>query len=309
MASKDSEGGARVGTMRLIIFMILIAFLEALAQTPPPQLRPKQDPMQGGYLTKPLPLSVDTVGPGFKGNDIVALVAELKRSTKSASKSEFETTPQYEQRIRSFLESRSRQYVFVLDEFTAAANYNADKNVMNISVTAPFMVGLFDKDVQMVNDTPGDSSYFSSGFELRSLPRSTTQYVATNGLGVKINVTRSTFDEFGVVISKDDALFADLEPCCDHIGTRATLSIDMAVQTAKALKPFLRVALVCTLVNPTVYEGAEEKSPTISFPREIKIKQQYLLVHPDELWVYDRRSGHILGKFIHEVEPAEVKNM
>ncbi|MBZ5635559.1 MAG: hypothetical protein LAO55_20735 [Acidobacteriia bacterium] len=282
--------------LRLAIHFLLYGSI-VFAQTPPPKPTPKQAPPQSAYLTKPLSLSVDILGPSFKGHDIVAIIADLKRSPLGVPKSEFETTRQYEQRIESLLASKSRQYVFAQVEFTEAI-YDADEKIMNVSVTAPVVFGLFDSDIHMVNDPTGDSTYFSSHLELRSLRRSTTQYVATNGFGVKINVTHFTSDEFGVVIDKSDTLFADIEPCCDHFGTRkAVLSLDMDVSNAKALKPFLQVALVCTLVNPTVYEGTDGRSPTISSPIETTIKQQYLLVHPDELWLYDLRTGHVLGKF------------
>ncbi len=279
--------------MRLLVGVPLI-LAHAFAQGSPPKSATKQIPAQSTYLTRPLPISAETVGPSFRGHDIVSLVTELRRSPLGAAKSEFETTPQYEQRLKSLLESRSRQYVFALDEFTAEASYDADKEVTNVSVTAPFVVGVYDSDNHIVNDPKGDSTYFSSGIELRSILRSTSQYVASNSLGVKVNVTRSTYDEFGVVINKDDTLFLDIGPCCDHAGTRkAVLSLDMDVQTAKLLKPFLSAALVCTLVNPIVYAGTGGTTPTISSPREVKTNQQYLLVRPDELWVYDRRSGHV----------------
>jgi hypothetical protein len=292
--------------MRLALAFLLHSM--AVAQIPS-KATPKQAPLQTAYLTNPVSLSLETVGPSFKGHDVVAIVAELKRSPLGAPKSEFETTPEYEQRMQSLLGSRSRQYVFVLDQFSATPSYDADKMVMNVKVTAPFVTGLFDSEMHIVNNPTEDSMYLSSGLELRSTLRSTTHYIATNGFGVKVTVTRSTFDEFGVVISKDDALFGDIEPCCDRIGTReSVLAVDMDIPTAKAVKQYLRVALVCTLVNPTIYEGTDEYSATISDPRETRIKQQYLLVHPDELWVYDRRSGHIFGKYVAAYEPSGAKS-
>jgi len=284
--------------MSLFARVLLVLVCPVFAQTPSPPKFPAKS-AQTVYLTKPLPISVDTVGPNFKGHDIVSIVGELKRSPMGVPKSEFETTSHYDERIKTLLESRSRQYYFVLDEFAATAVYNADDKVMSIKVLANAVSTLFDNDIHMVNDPTGDSPYFSSGFAVRSILRSTGHYLATNSFGVKVNVARSTFDEYGVVIDKGDSLFADVKPCCDHIGTReALLALEMDVQTAKALKPFLRVALVCTLVNPTIYEGTGGSSPTISYPREIEIRQHYLLVHPDELWAYDRRSGYILGKFV-----------
>src|SRR5262249_48563889 len=148
-----------------------------------------RQPTQSAFLTKPLNLSEESVGPNFKGHDIVGIVAELRRSPLAVPKSEFETTKDYEQRVKSLLASRDRQYAFVLNEYSVQSAYNADEKVMNVSITAPFVFSLFDSRSHDPNDPTGNSTYFSSHLELRSVLRSTSQYVATNGFGVKVNVT------------------------------------------------------------------------------------------------------------------------
>jgi hypothetical protein len=226
-------------------------FCYALAQAQQPKPAQKAARTQTAYLTKPLALSVESVGSGFKGHDIAAVITELKRSPANAPKSEFETTQQYEQRVKILLESKNRQYVFVLDDYAASGTYDADKEVMDMVVTAPSEIGLFDSDTHMVNEPADSTRYWSSSIELRSVVRSRTQYVGTSGLGAKATVTHITYDQYGIVLSTDDLMFSDT----NGIGTRVSHSIlEMNVQTAKSLKPFLRVALVCTLTTPTIYK-------------------------------------------------------
>jgi TonB family protein len=274
--------------------------LETMARSPskpPPPSRQSAParaiPSAMAYLIKPLPLMVDTLGTNFNGHDIAAIVNDLQHSPLGLPKSEFETSKEYDQRIKILLTSKLRQYVFVLPRSDIQLNYDADQRQMNVTVRAAWLVGFDDSRL----NTGGTSSdiYFWSAIEFRSILRSRTQYTGSNAFGVKATVTRATFDDFGIILDRTNSMFQETDSSGDR---EATLSIEMAANEAKAVKPFLRVALVCTLASPLVFETTDQTTPTISSPLQFRTTTHHVVVHPDELWVYDVRSGHIFGKFV-----------
>lgn len=239
------------------------------------------------FLSKPLDLSLETLGPRFIGHDIVAVIRELAGSPLNKPKSEFETTVEYTARIKRLMDSRERRYTFVLNAFLYDdAAYDADREIMTAKVEA-HQLFLFDAS-DSISDRPA--------LELTEILRSKGAYVGKNAFGVSAQVTRTVTDEFGLaLLDDDDELFSQADGA---IGDRSvSTEIEMPANEAKLIKPFLRFALVCTLDNPTVYTNTDTSSATISNPREVKVLRHYILVRPDELWVYDARSGNVLSKF------------
>ncbi len=183
---------------------------------------------------------------------------------------------------------------------------------MDVAVTAPLVTGLNDDAMREPNKTPGESS----GIALRTFLVSHSRYLGTNALNVRVVVNSFTFNEYGIVLTNDDALFADTR---SWESRTATATIGMDAQMAKDTKPFLSVALFCTLVTPTVYQGVATTTPTITSPVEGKITKRYILVRPDQFWIYDVRSGKVLKKCLpakpvllsslpETTEPLEVGN-
>jgi hypothetical protein len=277
--------------MRLIISLFLVG--QAVAQSAP-KTKAVSIGVQNRYLAGSLSISAETVGPNFKGHDITAIIGELRRSPLATAKSEFETTQEYGQRIETVLASKNRQYAFALDGFNVALAYDADAKVMKTSVTAYGAPFVWDANLK----GPNGEEYFSSGFSLRSIVRPRTTLIK-NARGAWVSDMHDNIDEFGIVISKDDGMFAEDFADTGSVSTRkAVMSLDMDAQTARGLKAFLRVALICTLVDPTVYVGSDSVAPTRSHPIEIRVNRNYILMRSDELWIYDQRSGNVLGKFL-----------
>jgi hypothetical protein len=224
------------------------------------------------------------------------LIRDLNQSPMSASKSEFETSEHYEERRSSLFASKRGQYVLLPDDSTVLLSYDADNEDMNCSVKADSIIGL-DEELASNLPTTSDADYHWSGISLRSVLRSKSRYVASNSLGVRVNVTSAVFEEYGIVFSKNSTMFEDSDST--SLGDRvAYLTLKMKAQDAKQTKPFLKIAVVCTLMSPRVYETVDGHTPTITDPVELTVKKKYVLVRADELWLYDKRSGYILGKFV-----------
>ena len=267
----------------VVLFLLVVSSGIVVAQPKGPTAS-KQAATQSSYLTAPLSLAATTLGPNFTGHNIVRIIAELAASPLAAPKSEFETSAAYESRKAMYLDSKSRQYAFVLTSQTEFV-YDADAEQMSVKVTAS----------QRFYIDAGESR--DHGFTLQTDIKSATKYVGSNALGVKATVTRVESDVFGVALSKDDRLF-NIEASSFASKQEAKLAVDMDGATAKQLKPHLRVVLICTLVDPTVYVGTEYHSPTITVPTEITNDQEAVIVHPDQVWVYDNRSGKVITKVI-----------
>ena len=234
------------------------------------------------YLTHPLSLDEVTLGLGFQGHDIASILSELKQFS-NPNKSEFETTLQYQQRISTFLESKSRQFVFVLeDEEAIKVKYDAEKGVTTLSLTMKEEDASFGGDFQ---------PYLVATKSIKETSR--TSYTDKNAIGVKFQVMKIIADQPGLAFRKTELLSDDAHQKKDWL----TFEIDALA--AKALNPYLRVAFVCTLLTPMIFEHLYTKHvPTISQPWLLEIRKQYMLIHPDELWLYDVRSGWVVMKFI-----------
>jgi hypothetical protein len=63
-----------------------------------------------------------------------------------------------------------------------------------------------------------------------------------------------------------------------------------------SLKPDAKLLLVCRLTEPWLRTTASGHDPTFSEPFETIVGESYLQVIPEQLWVFNSRTGEVVRK-------------
>lgn len=244
-----------------------------VAAVPPP---PKPAPRQLS--------DTDTRVPdGFTGDDIRRVYAALK----SGGKSEFETTVAYRKRLAD--EARSTVYSFLVQP--RRAQYDADRGEMVLQLRVKV-----DPSTTDVNE---DSITISADSKEE---RSTFQ--ASNALGVKVDVQRTTETDYGLAAVKVPAEMigrqvpgAMYEYYERFLEVRVPMSSDDARQRKDALR-FLFRAHPSAATKARTFEDSYEWKATINSPtsRVTQSYAAYVDVGAFAVWVVDPLRGDVLTK-------------
>ena len=70
----------------------------------------------------------------------------------------------------------------------------------------------------------------------------------------------------------------------------------MTPDDAKALKTDAKLLLVCRLAEPWLRQSAHGHDPTINEPYETIVGDNYVQVVPEQLWVFNQKTGEVLRK-------------
>ncbi|HZL55578.1 MAG TPA: hypothetical protein VFC21_00760, partial [Bryobacteraceae bacterium] len=120
-------------------------------------------------------------------------------------------------------------------------------------------------------------------------------YVGVNAFGVRRNVTRSYSDTYELILADLNGIF---EPTGEgaYKASEAPIRLQMSADQARDLKPNLQIAIVCTVASPRVYEDIETEDATIISPLENHTWARFIAIRPDQVWVFDTRTGRIVSK-------------
>jgi hypothetical protein len=231
------------------------------------------------YLRGPFVQADPTsLGPGFLGHDIKAVVASLSKSVPE--KSEFETTEQFADRLASV--QIQKQYIFVNDPATDA------HPIDDYSSAGAFE---YDADVQAFKRTV-TMFYFDGRFAVRTIRMAAGQFVASNAFGVRTTVSRFEKTVYELQIKESSPFFEKGGP--NETLVLINLTVPMEVATAAAAKSHLRLALLCTLTSMEVQRDDSVDDATIDHPVELHWHERILPVRIDRIFVFDNRTGRIL---------------
>ncbi len=263
-----------------------------------PATKGKAPTASPGYLRDPfVKESLATFGPGFLGHDIKAVVALLEKASPK-SKSEFETTAQFEARVAS-ISPVGKQYVFVNDPSADAQHidkYNdAGEFVYNADEQA------FDRSIMMAYLGPSSDRRTGTGgmFMLRNITVPTGQYAATNSFGVRTIVSRIEKTLYELQVLKTEGKLSKTGGDSSRPYASASsmfIDIHAPMKTGEAIsaKSHLRLAFICTVSASEVWREDNVTEPTIDNPVEIRWHEITLPVDINEIIVFDNRTGEIL---------------
>jgi hypothetical protein len=255
--------------------------------------------------------SAVSVTPGFRGHDAAQIATLIDNHNRP--RSEFETSAHYAARSGAGPDI-ANTLVFVLP-YTAEgwANetvrfiYDADSQVM----TGVFTTG------STLFGSPYADGIKRTTVPLRRIVQSRSQYVGENAFGARALVTDTGYRIYGLAITHTEELLrfgatkihqelvdlpqAEREEIERTLGDsdaqyRLVLPFVVPLAQAKALKPRLRLALVCVLQQHLTYDTEGGVEPTVSDPRGGYIWERYISVIPIQIFAFDVASGKILAR-------------
>jgi len=205
---------------------------------------------------------------------LVTLNADLK-------KGEFETTAEFQAR-KERLRPPNPSVTFLCESEDAEFQYDADRKVFSVTPKA---------EVRRLSEDGGNQDVQLASLRLIRKEIDSRDYVGTNAFGSTTEVHSVSYREYGIILA-DDSVIAPVQG-----GTPTTFSLSMDVQQARALKLFLRLALIGTILDPKVYTDMTLVNATIHDPNELTIKSFFIPFTVTEAQVIDIRSGKTLKAF------------
>jgi hypothetical protein len=246
---------------------------------------------QPNYLTVPLDINTGNLGPGFAGNDIVGIYKALKNVPGIAPRGEFETTEQFEQRTSEMAKKPILGSIALNDHFAFVISremvmgslplqltYDADLRLLQADFSAEYA------DFSIDPDKARRTAVLLRQVENGPLPGSTTRGSASIALNrhpdyYSISLARDWLFQPG----KSQLSFSHL--------------MDVAPEEAKLLKDDLRAVLVCRITPP----WTRRKSFGYASVRTGGLFNVYYLeVVPEQLWIYNSRTGEVVEQITEE---------
>lgn len=140
----------------------------------------------------------------------------------------------------------------------------------------------YDADAQELGITL--SSFSHTALCIKKQTISSRNYVGTNAFGVKVRVRSLIEGTYAVSFNASDWL------------TVQGLVLAISAQQARVIKPHIRLLLVCSLREPFTQENVIGQDATVRNRYEHYIDEHYVTIQPEQLWIFDARSGRVLSK-------------
>ena len=221
----------------------------------------------------PSPKSIRKATPAqpLARNDIVMVADSLVTSGGLKGKGEFETTVGFDARIKE-VALRYGQLSFLVPEFSVQFKYDADAVKMSVELATwlRLPVGASEKYGVIVN-----------GLILRSR-------TVSNGPPAKLQ------REHGVFFEPSSPLLDSLEKEDIDLLQVYKFTFPMDVESARAMKTFLRAVIIGRLLEGRVYESHEHFDATRRSPMSMNRESLLVPFLIDEIRVIDVRSGKVL---------------
>jgi hypothetical protein len=249
---------------------------------------------------RPFDIQIDKLPAHFSGHDIKAIYTELAARRSKAIKGEFETTQEFEARIKReaaapiFGRLDKRAYLaFVIQNSSGETIYDADRETMTTAVVLASGAENIYK--------PSDKKALTSKAEVAG-----EKYEGSNAFGAKTIVSRHTGIDYNVAFTnhqsfgisryiKSDTLKRGHTE--DYFASDAILiKIPIGLDLAREIKPRLKVLAIVKLIEPYTYDGNFYDKPTMDNPSEYIIQYHFLNTELIELWIYDDATGQVLIK-------------
>lgn len=214
----------------------------------------------------------------------------VKNSPTLKEKSEFETTAAFQVRRSRFADEPligdlkpTGLLAFLVEDSALATHfmYDADAQTLAATITGRTMRFIMDADKATLD-----------GVLVRNVTRSRDTYIGGNAFGANVKVDRTFIEEFGLAFEQGGWLFR--EPA--RSPREFTYLLAMDAKEAERTKADLRLVFVCRLVAPWIRKGAHGHDATVSEPYEMVIRENYLQVVPEQLWVVNARTGDVIRK-------------
>jgi TonB family protein len=228
--------------------------------------------------------------------DDIETVVHQFLTTGAGTKSEFETTAQFETRMKQ-LTQPDKKYAFAYDlscdDHYCVFMYDADEAVMTASI--------------MTTGHAADANH-SYTITIKDVMRHIDRHIGQNAYGAKVDVVSSFSDNYAILISRDaDVWLHSFSPRVSDPGALySTLQFPLNIERARRLKMNLRVIFVGTIPNAQVYRESGFRAATVSDPSERTLQWFYINFDLSEVRIIDVESGHVVADFSREEATSQI---
>jgi TonB family protein len=228
----------------------------------------------------PFLLTDAAIKPNTKGLDVESLISTALRKAPPV-KSEFETNADFEERTRKFGEAvfsgrftdRKVAIIHPVSSFpllwrggnqTTEVTYSAETEVMSVRL----------------------HSWVMCGVPLKRTVTPKRSYTASNNFGRKVEV----------IVADEAETCLELDGGGDLKIDDLTLTFSIPKKEAPTVRKSLSLIVIGRLSPPYATSNSRRESPTMTNPVEIKKVTRSLVLKPDDVWVVDSSTGHVLAK-------------
>ena len=208
----------------------------------------------------------------------------LEGIQQQGTKSEFETTAQWRQRLealklRPIIGGMNAQSIWAFTVLFTKSTYDADRQVLDVFVDVSLNEGRATIIAKL--DSKEDSSY-----------------LGTNAFGAVRDVSRSesTFHGISLTNSSSFVLVKHKEDVRIYERTAFAVSVQIAADNAKELKDKLAALVVCRLTDPFVEHRDTYEPATFRSPYSTTHHFRNVVAQAIELWIFDQSSGTVYAK-------------
>lgn len=257
-------------------------------------------PPAGPPAAVPFDVSTKKLPPNFTGHNIKALYAELSKRQSRAEKGEFETTTEFESRVKREADAPilgglpvDSTLAFKLMNASGETVYDADAQTLTLALALGKPIKEYES-VEYMRE-------LSVEYEIAK-----DTYQASNAMGAQIDVTRHRGKNYNLAFANFptfqvkrylNSITRKLGYTSDiHKIDAIVIEMSMDVPTAKRVRDTLAALAIVRLVKPYTFEGTFYDKPTFNRPEEFFVQSFYLNVEVLELWVYDTATGEIYAK-------------
>ena len=214
------------------------------------------------------------------GNSIVQVIDALIAAGGAKAKGEFETTRDFDSRMKA-LSSRYGQLVFLVSEQTTASfKYDADAGEMTVELSAYVA---FD----------GSENLDTRVFHLSGLVQNAS-YVIKNPYGIETSRKKKNYFQYGVKIGPDSPVLAAMSSNDNTAVTVYTFTFPCDGAAARSIKPYLRAVVVGSMIGGHVYQSSEPLDLFSAVSVE-QLNVLYVPFHIQEVRVVDVRTNKLIA--------------
>lgn len=207
----------------------------------------------------------------FSGDDIAAVVSKMKKlRSKVGIKSEFESSEEYKSRVDKNANTEE-DLELVIKPQNVETKYDADNKELHLSIaTDPMGMG---------------------GFILRSTDKRGGSYMATNGFGAKVNVTKFSrkvvkFEPISLACSKE-FFGSNSRPTSNDL----TLSVDS--ETAKRMKNNIAVLYTASPTTPYYLRTDQAYPATYKMPMHVDSIEDIIYADINKITLFNYKTGEV----------------
>ena len=254
------------------------------------------------YLVTGLNLTESNVGLNFHGHDIIAVFKAVEKSPALKEKGEFESSSTFETRRAGFLNrpfygdlSPNDYFGFVVPSGDIISSpefkYDADTQTLAITLEGHSKELIEFKKLIELPITEYVPHLLDTILIRRTAVNHGKSYMASNAFGAKVRVHEASWDEYGIAFEPASWLFPSPSGSPSF-----TYKLKMTPDEARALEPYAKLMLICRLAEPWLKSSAGGGDATFDEPYQNFVGEKYLVVNPEQLWLFNVKTGEVVRK-------------